>query len=141
VEVVGREQVGMVPSNARPEASRTVPRLGVGLAYQTQLRPFIERRADAFDFLEVVPDILWTDLGRDARPRYVDDAEGLAFLSGVATDKPIIPHSIGLSIGSAHRFDREHIVQMERWYQRFPFPWHSDHSIPTRSSKPSTSTG
>jgi hypothetical protein len=36
-------------------------------------------------------------------------------------------HSIGLSIGSAHRFDREHVSQIARWYERLKFPWHSDH--------------
>jgi len=107
--------------------SRTVPKLGVGLAYQAQLRPFIEHSADTFDFLEVVPDILWTDLGRDARPRYVDDPEGIAFLEQVAAVMPVIPHSIGLSIGSAHLFDRDHVAQMERWYEWLRFPWHSDH--------------
>jgi uncharacterized protein (UPF0276 family) len=104
-----------------------IPRLGVGLAYQAQLRDFIERRPDAFDYLEVVPDILWTDLGQNASPRYVDDADGLAFLDRVAAEKPVIPHSIGLSIGSAHLFDRAHVAQIERWYERFHFPWHSDH--------------
>jgi uncharacterized protein len=104
-----------------------IPSLGVGLAYQAQLRDFIERRPDAFDFLEVVPDILWTDLGRGTDPRYVDEPDGLAFLDRVAAERPVIPHSIGLSIGTAHLFDREHIAQMERWYERFEFSWHSDH--------------
>jgi uncharacterized protein (UPF0276 family) len=70
---------------------------------------------------------MWTDLGQEAEPRYVDDADGLAFLDRVAATKPIIPHSIGLSIGSAHLFDRAHVGQMERWHERFAFPWHSDH--------------
>jgi uncharacterized protein len=105
----------------------TIPKLGVGLAYQAQLRDFIERRPETFDYLEVVPDILWTDLGQGASPRYVDDPDGLAFLDRIAAEKPVIPHSIGLSIGSAHRFDRAHVAQMERWYERFRFPWHSDH--------------
>jgi uncharacterized protein (UPF0276 family) len=105
----------------------TIPKLGVGLAYQAQLREFIERRPDTFDYLEVVPDIMWNDLGRGAEPRYVDDADGLAFLDQIAAAKPVIPHSIGLSIGSAHLFDRAHVAQMSDWYDRFHFPWHSDH--------------
>jgi hypothetical protein len=40
---------------------------------------------------------------------------------------PIVLHSIGLSIGSAHRFEREHVSQIARWYERLKFPWHSDH--------------
>jgi hypothetical protein len=104
-----------------------VPKLGVGLAYQPALRPFIESRRDCFDYLEVVPDILWTDLGRGTEPRYVDDEEGMAFLERHAAGRPVVPHSIGLSIGTAHRFNRAHLEQMERWLERFPAPWYSDH--------------
>ena len=40
---------------------------------------------------------------------------------------PVIPHSIGLSIGSAHRYEHEHVEQMARWFEWLRFPWHSDH--------------
>lgn len=104
-----------------------IPRLGVGLAYQPALRPFIEQKRDRFDYIEVVPDILWTDLGTGRTPRYVDDEDGLAFLRRTAHGRPIIPHGIGLSIGTAHRFNREHLGQIEKWFSWFDFPWHSDH--------------
>ncbi len=104
-----------------------IPALGIGLAYQVQLREFIARRPEQFDFLEVVPDILWTDLGRFSRPRYRDLEDGVAFIRDVARVKPVIAHSIGLSIGSAHRFERAHVEQLARWYEWLRFPWHSDH--------------
>ncbi|HEX6203240.1 MAG TPA: DUF692 domain-containing protein [Thermoanaerobaculia bacterium] len=114
---------------SRPAAPppAALPRLGVGLAYQPALRRFIEERRDTFDYLEVVPDILWTDRGRGAAPRYLDDEEGIAFLARHAGGRPIVPHSIGLSIGTAHRFNRDHLGQIERWLARFPAPWFSDH--------------
>jgi uncharacterized protein (UPF0276 family) len=105
----------------------SVPKLGVGLEYQAQVRPFIEASPDAFDFLEVVPDILWTDLGAPSRPRYLEDPEGTAFLAAVAHAMPVIPHGIGLSIGSAHGFNRDHVEQIASWYEWLHFPWHSDH--------------
>jgi uncharacterized protein (UPF0276 family) len=101
--------------------------LGIGLAYQASLRGFIEECSERFDFLEVVPDILWTDLGPGRQPRFVEEPEGLAFVAGVRERMPVIAHSIGLSIASAHRFDREHVDQIARWHERFDFPWHSDH--------------
>jgi uncharacterized protein (UPF0276 family) len=104
-----------------------VDKLGVGLGYQAELRPFIENFSGAFDFLEVVPDILWNDLGRNFTPRYVEDPNGTAFLHQVMRAKPVVPHSIGLSIGSAHRFNRDHVAQMARWHAWLKFPWHSDH--------------
>ena len=110
-----------------PQHELPVPKLGVGLAYQAPLRGFIETSSNAFDFLEVVPDILWTDRGPGQRPRYRDDPAGTAFLRQVRERMPVIPHSIGLSIGSAHRFDSEHVEQIERWREWLDFPWHSDH--------------
>ena len=101
--------------------------LGIGLGYQVQLRHYIETRGERFDFLEVVPDILWTDLGHGHRPRYRDIASEVAFIRAMARTIPVIPHSIGLSIGSAHRFEREHVEQMARWFDWLRFPWHSDH--------------
>jgi uncharacterized protein len=105
----------------------SVPKLGVGLEYQAQVRPFIEASPGSFDFLEVVPDILWTDLGPGSEPRYLPDPEGTAFLADVARAMPIIPHGIGLSIGSAHGFNRDHVEQIAGWYEWLHFPWHSDH--------------
>ena len=93
------------PASAGRDLTRLKP-LGIGLGYQAQLRDYIRSRRDRFDFLEVVPDILWTDLGRGARPRYRDIAEDVAFIGEVARAMPVIPHSIGLSIGSAHRYEQ-----------------------------------
>jgi uncharacterized protein len=120
---------GAVPLATTPEKSvpGAIPKLGVGLAYQPQLEQFINSDRDAFAFVEVVPDVLWNDMGPASDPRYIADARGTAFLRTVADLMPVIPHSIGLSIGSAHRFDVEHVEQMARWYDWLHFPWHSDH--------------
>jgi uncharacterized protein len=100
----------------------------VGLAYQSPLRSFMERARGAFDFIEVVPDMFWNDFGRERSDRHQLSPEGQQFLAWARTlDKPVIPHSIGLSIGSADRFDEAHLAQMERWRGWLDFPWHSDH--------------
>ncbi|HEX8476309.1 MAG TPA: DUF692 family protein [Pyrinomonadaceae bacterium] len=104
-----------------------VPKLGIGLLYQEQLRPFIERERDCFDFLELIPDVMWADMGYEQSPRFVENQEGIGFIRRVHAEMPVILHSIGFSIGSAHRFDREHIEQIARWYDWLKFPWHSDH--------------
>jgi uncharacterized protein (UPF0276 family) len=74
-----------------------------------------------------VPDTVWVDRGRGRPDRYRDDAEALAVIERIAERVPIVPHSIGLSIGSAHAFDHEHVRQVRRWCARFECPWHSDH--------------
>ncbi|MEO8526527.1 MAG: DUF692 family multinuclear iron-containing protein, partial [Caldimonas sp.] len=104
-----------------------LPRLGVGLAYQAPLGPLIEAAGDELDYVEIVPDILWTDLGRSAEPRYIDDAEGRAALARASRGRPLVAHGIGLSIGSAGVFDLGHVDQIERWRRRLGFAWHSDH--------------
>lgn len=104
-----------------------VPKLGIGLLYQEQLRPFIERERECLDFVEAVPDIMWNDMGYGASPRYVETAHAVDALRGLHREMPVVLHSIGFSIGSAHRFDREHIAQIARWHDWLKFAWHSDH--------------
>jgi uncharacterized protein (UPF0276 family) len=38
-----------------------------------------------------------------------------------------VAHSIGLSIGTAARFDQGHVAQIAEWRRRYAMPWHSDH--------------
>ncbi len=104
-----------------------VPKLGVGLAYQDALGPFILDAPPALDFVEIVPDIVWTDLGPGAEPRYVEDPAAIAFLERVRRQRPVIPHGIGLSIGTAHSFNLDQLDQLARWHDRLEFPWHSEH--------------
>jgi uncharacterized protein (UPF0276 family) len=101
--------------------------LGAGLCYQKELHDFVVEHAALIDYLEIVPDTAWTDHGQAAVPRYVDDGETLAFFHDWRSCKPIVAHSIGLSIGSAHRFRNEHLAQIRRWDERLHFAWHSDH--------------
>ncbi len=104
-----------------------LPKLGVGLAFQAPLAPLLAAAGAELDYVEVVPDILWTDLGRAAEPRYIDDRAGRRALEQASSGRPVVAHGIGLSIGSAGVFDTAHVDQVERWRRRLGFPWHSDH--------------
>jgi uncharacterized protein (UPF0276 family) len=104
-----------------------LPKLGVGLSFQGTLRGFVLESLDRFDFLEIIPDVFWTDQGRGTEGRYRESADAAPFLARVAAAKPVIAHSVGLSIGSADAFDTEHVRQIASWHQRYGFPWHSDH--------------
>ena len=110
-----------------------LPRLGVGLSFQDTLSDFVREHLNAFDYLEIVPDSLWDDRGRGARPRYEEKSPSLDFLRFVAEQKPIVGHSIGLSIGTAEGIDPEHVEQIAAWQERYRFPWHSDHLSFNRS--------
>ncbi len=104
-----------------------VPALGVGVSYQESLQGFLTRHVDAYDYVEVVPEVVRVDRGPDTTPRLADDPDKLAFLCDLGAERQVIPHSIGLSIGSAHRFDLDYYRHLVDWYEMFRFPWHSDH--------------
>lgn len=105
----------------------TLPKLGVGLSFQAPLQDFVEAHLDTFDFLEIIPDTLWNDLGSGVIPRYKENQDAQMFLGQLAERKPLIAHSIGLSIGSSNWFDAEHVTQIAKWQRQYGFPWHSDH--------------
>lgn len=110
-----------------PQHLTTIPKLGVGLNYQPQFQPFLDNNFHEFDFLEIVPDVFWIDRGIGASPRYIEDAVQTAFLRRMRARMPVIMHSIGLSIGSEHRFNRSQLLQLAKWQSWLGSPWHSDH--------------
>lgn len=108
----------------------SLPRLGVGVSYQGTLREFVLEHPASYDFLEIIPDSFWVDRGPAApkAPRYLESLDGPALLDRVrGLGKPLIGHSVGLSIGSAELFDPGHVEQVASWQRRYGFPWHSDH--------------
>jgi uncharacterized protein len=111
---------------AAPDLSR-LPRLGVGVLYVPSLPRFLREHVEALDYMAIVPDRFWADDGQGGGPRYSENARQVELLDWVAARKPVVGHSVGLSIGSADLFDVEHVEQVARWQARYGFPWHSDH--------------
>jgi uncharacterized protein (UPF0276 family) len=126
-----------LPTHSPADPLASLPRLGVGLSFQGTLKDYVLGNLDDFDFLEIIPDTFWTDHGTEAAPRFEERGDGLSFLARVAERRPIVGHSIGLSIGSAERFDTGHVEQIAGWQRRHGFPWHSDHLSFNRLEHPS----
>ena len=105
----------------------SMPAYGVGLMYNPALADFVRSDLDTFDYLEITPDMFWTDQGRGQQPRFVELDSTLELLEWVHDRRPIMAHNISLSIGSAELFDHEYIAQIAEWHRRYHFPWHSDH--------------
>lgn len=103
------------------------PPLGVGLLFNPALAEFVTLPDAPFDYLEIIPDRFWLDLGHGAAPRYSEFPPAIQLLDRCAESFPILCHSVGLSIGSAERFDQAHVRQIAAWQRRYGFPWHSDH--------------
>jgi uncharacterized protein len=123
-----------------------LPKLGVGLLYNSALPGFFASDVDAVDYVEVIPDMFWllqqpgpgrrghgSPLRAGGR-RYEEIAPSVAVLDALAERRQVVAHSIGLSIASADWFDREHVEQIAAWQRRYRFPWHSDHLSFTRIS-------
>lgn len=105
----------------------SLPRLGVGLLYVPSLPRFLQEHVDALDYMAVVPDRFWADEGPGTGPRFEELERQVEVLDWVAARKPVVGHSVGLSIGSAGVFDEGHVRQIAAWQARYGFPWHSDH--------------
>jgi uncharacterized protein (UPF0276 family) len=104
-----------------------LPKLGVGISFQATLADFVFDHAAEYDFVEILPDLFWQDAGHGASTRYEMNNEALELVSRMAGIKPLVAHSIGLSIGSAGRFDEGHVRQIAAFMRRHPAAWHSDH--------------
>jgi uncharacterized protein (UPF0276 family) len=113
-----------------PPSLASLPRLGVGLLYTPALPEFLAAHLDAVDYVELIPDTFWVQRRPAAgggRRRYDEIPRSVEVVDWLAERRPLIAHSVGLSIGSAELFDRRHLSQMALWQRRYGFPWHSDH--------------
>jgi uncharacterized protein (UPF0276 family) len=105
----------------------SLPTLGAGVIYNSSLPEFLRGELDAIDYLEITPDMFWTDRGPSSDPRYEELESWVELIDWVVTRKTIVAHNIGMSIGNAGRFDRAYLAQIASWHRRYSFPWHSDH--------------
>jgi uncharacterized protein (UPF0276 family) len=108
-------------------AATLVPRLGVGVLYNPALPEYLRTRRETYDYVEVIPEMFWTDRGPGARPRFVELEGWIAMLEWIASKCPVVGHNIGLSLGSADWFDDEYPEHIQDWNRRYRFAWHSDH--------------
>ncbi|MFN3648411.1 MAG: DUF692 domain-containing protein [Armatimonadota bacterium] len=99
-----------------------LPVLGVGLGFREPFRAELFRNRGKVDFLEITAEH-YLDV-----PAWKD--EELALL----TDHfPLIPHGLGLSLGSAEGLDPAHLERLARLVNRLRPPWWSEHLAFTRA--------
>lgn len=100
---------------------------GVGLLYNPATPQFLRSHLSAVDYVEIAPDMFWTDRGAGVVQRFEyleswgDDIEWLA------SRCPIVAHVSGYSVGSAAALDEEYLAHLAEWLARYPFRWHSGH--------------
>jgi uncharacterized protein len=98
----------------------TVPHLGVGLGYRREIREAIVAAREEIDFVEVLTD------------QFIEDEESLREVRELSEQFPMIPHGIGLSVGSATGLDRGYVRRVKRVSDATGSPYYSEHLCVTR---------
>ncbi|HYE16268.1 MAG TPA: DUF692 domain-containing protein [Pyrinomonadaceae bacterium] len=99
-----------------------LPVLGVGLGFREPFRGDLFMNRGGVDFLEITAE------------HYLDaTAEKERELNLLAEHFTLIPHGLGLSLGSAEGVDREHLRKLAKLIRRLSPPWWSEHASFTRA--------
>ena len=93
-----------------------LPRLGVGVGYRDAFRTDVFRNANQIDFLEIIADHFF-----DPKP------ESNELLKLLASRFPLIPHGLGLSLGSADGLDQGYLNMLKRVVETVQPAWWSEH--------------
>jgi uncharacterized protein len=96
-----------------------IPYLGSGLGFREELAEETFAAHEQLDFVEVIAE-------QYARP------EGLDRLREIADTFTVIPHGVGMSIGSMGPVDSEHLKTIKRVSDVAGSPYYSDHLCMTR---------
>jgi len=92
-----------------------LPYLGSGLGYREELKDTIFAARDAIDFLEIVTE------------QFLDDSRGLDEVRRICDVYPVIPHGLGLSIGSASGVRPQYLSKIKRISDVTNAPYYSEH--------------
>jgi uncharacterized protein len=109
------------------DALDALPSLGIGLLYNPSLPDYLSDFRETFDYVEIIPEMFWTDSGRGTSPRFVELPGWIEMLDQLVRTCPVVGHNIGLSLGSADYFDESYAEHIAEWHSRYSFVWHSDH--------------
>jgi uncharacterized protein (UPF0276 family) len=114
----------------------TPEKAGVGILYNAALPEYLSEHLDQVDYIEIIPDMFWSDEGRGAHPRFFPLPKWMHQLDWIAERVPLVAHNIGISLGTMDHFDEEYIYFMQEMHARYRFRWHSDHlsflKLPTK---------
>jgi uncharacterized protein len=130
VGVLFHRRNGGGPRRARSDEPDGV--LGVGVLCSPALPAWLQHHLDVVDYVEVTPDLFWTDRGAGSRPRFVELPSPMASLDWLAVRRPLVLHATGLSLGSAGADDSEYRDHLAAWSERYAVRWLSDHLSFTR---------
>ncbi len=98
--------------------------LGVGVLYNPSLEACLDVHAEACDYVEMIPDMAWTDHGRHATPRFTELGRWREATERIADRMPLVARDIGLSLGTEAWSDPGYLAQLVAWQRRHQPVWH-----------------
>lgn len=98
-----------------------IPFLGSGLGFRRELKEHIFEAKDRIDFLEIITD------------QYVESPQRITELEEACKLFPVIPHGIGLSVGSAIPLNRDYLRAVKEVVDTVDSPYYSEHLCMTRA--------
>lgn len=98
-----------------------LPYLGSGIGYRREIREEIFDARDKIDFVEILTD------------QFIEDPRGIDEVREVCGRFPVVPHGVGLSIGSATGLDREYLRKAKDISDVTGSPYYSEHLCMTRA--------
>jgi len=103
---------------------RSTPRLGVGLGLRPELYQGIMQNTGRIDFLEVITD------------QYIfAPAEKVERLLEIGKHFPLIPHGIGMSVGTDMKIENSYLNNTIEFVDKLDAHWFSDHLCYTKTAE------
>jgi uncharacterized protein len=100
----------------------------VGLVYNPTVPAVLERAGDLVEYLAIVPERLWFDLGRDALgKRFRPIEEAMSVTKRCADGRVVSGHGVGLSLPTETALDTDLLDQIAFLASDLDFAWYSEH--------------
>lgn len=112
------------PRPAGKGAAFAAPKLGIGMIFAPALRPFLQRRPDALDVLEIEPQTMWLADHAFDGPFYEFTA-GVDLFAALPGHKLV--HSVGMPLGGTRTPDPGQCALIRATAARLNSPWVSEH--------------
>jgi len=100
---------------------------GVGVVLNRAVPGFLAAQPEAVDYVEVIPETLWTDRRGKTEPRFEWIPTAVHDVEVLTARYPLAAHGVGLSVGSALPLDERHIAEVSRFLDTFCIDRYSEH--------------
>lgn len=95
----------------------------MGATYEFKNPSLLEKIYPFIDYIEITPDSISRYYGEKA---FIPE-DVISEIRNISSDKKIVVHGVGLSIGSYDGYSQNYIKLLDKLYESIDFEWHSEH--------------